>query len=115
MSDILLKTGLLIIGNGKTLNDVSVLIKDGSISEVGPDLTTKGVEVLDYSDRIVMPGVIDPHVHVGYDGIAADPDEVRLLSDEFLSIRGGVVVERLLNNGSLLLETPHPEATFHLL
>jgi imidazolonepropionase-like amidohydrolase len=100
MTDILLKTGKLIIGNGKALNDASVLIKDGSISEVGPDLKTESeIEVLDYSDRVVMPGIIDPHVHVGYDGIAADPDEVRLLSDEFLSIRGGVVAERLLNNG----------------
>jgi imidazolonepropionase-like amidohydrolase len=100
MSDILLKTGTLIVGDGKTLNDMSILIKGGLISEVGPDLKTEqGIEVLDYSDRVVMPGIIDTHVHVGYDGIAADPDEVRLLSDEFLSIRGGVVVERLLNNG----------------
>ena len=100
MNNLLLKAGTLITGDGKTLKDVSVLIKDGVISEVGSDLR-KGtdVEVLDYSDRVVMPGIIDTHVHVGYDGIAADPDEVRLLSDEFLSIRGGVVAERLLNNG----------------
>lgn len=100
MNNLLLKAGTLITGDGKSLKDVSVLIKDGVISEVGSDLK-KGtdVEVLDYSDRVVMPGIIDTHVHVGYDGIAADPDEVRLLSDEFLSIRGGVVAERLLNNG----------------
>ncbi|MFW9789015.1 MAG: amidohydrolase family protein [Candidatus Thorarchaeota archaeon] len=100
MTNILLKTGTLIIGDGRTLNDVSVLIKDDVISEVGPDVRAEsGSEVLDYSDRVVMPGIIDTHVHVGYDGIAADPDEVRLLSDEFLSIRGGVVAERLINNG----------------
>ncbi|MFW9798652.1 MAG: amidohydrolase family protein [Candidatus Thorarchaeota archaeon] len=100
MTNILLKTGTLIIGDGRTLNDVSVLIKDDVISEIGPDVRAEsGSEVLDYSDRVVMPGIIDTHVHVGYDGIAADPDEVRLLSDEFLSIRGGVVAERLINNG----------------
>ncbi|MHA2151395.1 MAG: hypothetical protein ACXAAQ_05325, partial [Candidatus Thorarchaeota archaeon] len=100
MSDVLLKIGTLIVGDGKVLNDVSVLIKDKTISGVGTDLTTEsGTEVLDFSDRVVMPGIIDPHIHVGYDGIAADPDEVRKLSDEFLSIRGGVVCERLLNNG----------------
>ena len=100
MNNLLLKAGTLITGDGKSLKDVSVLIKDGVISEVGSDLK-KGTDVgvLDYSDRVVMPGIIDTHVHVGYDGIAADPDEVRLLSDEFLSIRGGVVAERLLNNG----------------
>jgi len=100
MSDILLKSGTLIVGDGKVLNDVSVLIKDLTISGVGTDLATEaGIEVLDFSDRVVMPGIIDPHIHVGFDGIAADPDEVRKLSNEFLSIRGGVVVERLLNNG----------------
>jgi len=100
MGEVLLKTGTLIVGDGKVLEDVSVLIKDQTISDVGSDLKAKsGVEVLDYSDRVVMPGIIDPHIHVGYDGIAADPDEVRKLSNEFLSIRGGVVVERLLNNG----------------
>ncbi|MFW9962581.1 MAG: amidohydrolase family protein [Candidatus Sifarchaeia archaeon] len=100
MTDILLKTGTLIVGNGETLNDTSVLIRDGVISEVKQELKTEsGVNVLDYSDRVVMPGIIDTHVHVGYDGIAADPEEVRLLSDEFLSIRGGAVAERLLNHG----------------
>ncbi len=100
MSDVLLKIGTLIVGDGKVLNDVSVQIKDQTISGVGTDLTSEtGTEILDFSDRVVMPGIIDPHIHVGYDGIAADPDEVRKLSDEFLSIRGGVVCERLLNNG----------------
>jgi len=100
MGEVLLKTGTLIVGDGKVLKDMSVLIKDHKIAEVGTNIESGlGVEVLDYSDRVVMPGIIDPHVHVGYDGIAADPDEVRKLSDEFLSIRGGVVVERLLNNG----------------
>ncbi|MFX1482285.1 MAG: amidohydrolase family protein [Promethearchaeota archaeon] len=100
MSDTILKVGTLIVGDGRILNDISVHIKDETIVEVSNDLQTgPGIEILDYSDRVIMPGVIDPHIHVGYDGIAADPDEVRKLSDEFLSIRGGVVVEQLLNNG----------------
>ena len=100
MSDVLLKIGTLIVGDGKVLNDVSVQIKDQSIIRVGTNSSTEaGMEILDFSDRVVMPGIIDPHVHVGYDGIAADPDEVRKLSNEFLSIRGGVVIERLLNSG----------------
>ncbi|MFW9809226.1 MAG: amidohydrolase family protein [Candidatus Thorarchaeota archaeon] len=100
MANILLKTGTLIVGNGKVLNDISILFKDQTISDVDSNIEVDSeTEILDYSDRVVMPGIIDPHVHVGYDGIAADPDEVRKLSDEFLSIRGGVVCERLLNNG----------------
>ncbi|MFW9769735.1 MAG: amidohydrolase family protein, partial [Candidatus Thorarchaeota archaeon] len=99
MSDLLIRTGLLIVGNGETLENASVLIQDGKITEVGQDVkATSEAEVLDYSDRVVMPGLIDPHVHVCYDG-SSDPAEVGKLSDELLAIRGAQLVEKLLDYG----------------
>ena len=99
MSNLLLKAGTLIIGNGETLENVSILIQEGKISKVGQDVKTPpDAEVLDFSDRVVMPGIIDPHVHFCFDG-SADPAEARKKSDELLAIRGAQLAEKLLDYG----------------
>ncbi|MFW9927228.1 MAG: amidohydrolase family protein [Candidatus Thorarchaeota archaeon] len=99
MSDLLLKAGTLIVGDGRILENVSVVIHGEQISEIGQDVKApSSVEVLDYSDRVVMPGLIDPHIHVCFDG-SADPGEVRKFSDELLAIRGAQLVEKLLEYG----------------
>jgi cytosine/adenosine deaminase-related metal-dependent hydrolase len=41
-----------------------VLIEDGRVAEVGPDLRARGAEVVDAVDTIVMPGFVDAHRHV---------------------------------------------------
>ncbi|MHA1613350.1 MAG: amidohydrolase family protein [Candidatus Thorarchaeota archaeon] len=99
MSNFLLKAGTLIVGDGKTLDNVSILIQGEKIAEIGQDIITPpDTEVLDFSDRVVMPGIIDPHVHVCFDG-GTDPEEVKLFSDELLAIRGVQLVETLLEYG----------------
>lgn len=99
MSNILLKAGTLIVGDGKTLENVSILIQGEKIAEIGQNITTPpDTEVLDFSDRVVMPGIIDPHVHVCFDG-GTNPEEVKLFSDELLAIRGVQLVEILLEYG----------------
>ena len=42
--------------------EADVLVENGMITEIGPDL--KGDEVLDATGCYVMPGGIDPHVHL---------------------------------------------------
>ncbi|MBY8998355.1 MAG: amidohydrolase family protein [Candidatus Thorarchaeota archaeon] len=99
MSNLLLKAGTLIVGDGTTLENVSILIQGEEISKVGQDITPPpDTEVLDFSDRVLMPGIIDSHVHVCFDG-ATDPAEVKLFSDELLAIRGAQLVETLLEFG----------------
>ncbi|MCE7002258.1 amidohydrolase family protein [Kibdelosporangium philippinense] len=44
--------------------DGDVLIADGRIAEVAPRITTVADEVVDYRDHIVLPGLVDCHVHV---------------------------------------------------
>jgi imidazolonepropionase-like amidohydrolase len=99
MNNLLLKAGTLIVGDGSTLENVSILIQGEKISEVGRDVEIPpDAEILDFSDRVVMPGIIDPHVHVCFDG-STDPAEVRKYSDELLAIRGALLVEKLLEYG----------------
>lgn len=62
-------TMALLVKGGTVVNDdeifkADVLIKDGVIQAVGPDLKADGATVVDASGRYVIPGGIDPHTHM---------------------------------------------------
>lgn len=43
-----------------------IRVRDGRIAEIGPNLTaTRGAREIDASGLLVLPGGIDPHVHIG--------------------------------------------------
>jgi allantoinase len=45
-----------------------VLIKDGKIAEVADELPEGNFAVTDVGDNVLMPGIIDPHVHINEPG-----------------------------------------------
>lgn len=61
----------LLIKNGRVIDPASrhdavadLLLEDGLIAALGPDLSTPGAEIFDASGLIVAPGFIDMHVHL---------------------------------------------------
>ena len=94
-----LRTGTVIVGDGTTIEDCTVGIEDGWIVEV-----TQGSpegeydEEHDVTDRVVMPGLIDAHVHLNYTG---EPEDLDLtgLSDEYITLRGAEMARRALGVG----------------
>ncbi len=67
--DYLLRSGRVVdvSGNGgKTLDaERDILIRDGRIAEVGAGLAApKGVREIDASGKLVLPGLVDVHVHL---------------------------------------------------
>ena len=42
-----------------------IRIEDGRIAEIGPNLSGQGVEVIDATDMLAMPGLINSHTHSG--------------------------------------------------
>ncbi|MBM7615414.1 amidohydrolase [Alkaliphilus hydrothermalis] len=51
---------------GKVLEKGSVLVQDGKIKEIGETITApEGVEVIDATGKMVFPGMIDAHSHLG--------------------------------------------------
>lgn len=68
-----MKNGHYLIKNGAvitvdpelgTLPQADVLINDGVIEQVGENISADGAEIIDASDMIVMPGMIDSHYHM---------------------------------------------------
>jgi len=61
-----IRAGRLIDGTGAApVRNAVILVEDGRITAVGAGVRVPaGVEVLDLSDRTVLPGFIDAHVHL---------------------------------------------------
>ena len=47
-----------------TFPRADVLVREGFIAGVGPELAAEGAEVIDASRMIVMPGLVDSHYHM---------------------------------------------------
>ncbi|MDA8097454.1 MAG: amidohydrolase [Desulforudis sp.] len=63
---IAIKNGRILTMAGPTLPQGTVIIEDGRIKAVGADLPVPdGAEVIDATGKVVMPGLIDAHCHVG--------------------------------------------------
>jgi imidazolonepropionase-like amidohydrolase len=77
----IIEAGELLTGRGQVLHNTRILIKDGKVVAVGPNLTAPGAVVYDLRHATVMPGLIDVHVHLlrhfGPDGKADDPRETQ--------------------------------------
>lgn len=63
---ILIKNAKIYTMAGNVIENGSVLIKDGKIEEVGADVIAPlGVETIDAEGRMMTPGLIDAHCHLG--------------------------------------------------
>ncbi len=60
-NDVLVRGGRVLDVTGE--RDADVLIRDGVIADVGPALDAAGARVVDASDAIVTPGLVDLQVH----------------------------------------------------
>ncbi len=49
--------------------DCDVLIEDGRIAAVGPRLSSDGAEIIEARDRLVLPGLINAHLHLWQTGL----------------------------------------------
>ncbi len=72
MHDLLLRGGTVVDPSQGIHGPHDVAIRDGKIAAIAPGIPTRDArQIIDVSDRIVTPGLIDLHVHV-FDGIIAN-------------------------------------------
>jgi imidazolonepropionase-like amidohydrolase/ABC-type multidrug transport system permease subunit len=68
----LIRGARIFVGDGKVIENGSVLIRAGKIAEVyegeGPDPKTLKAETIEAAGKTILPGLIDVHVHLGAPG-----------------------------------------------
>ena len=76
MSNFLLKGGRVIDPGRGVDGLLDVRIRDGNVEALGTDLSADGATILDVSGLLVLPGLIDVHLHLmnGLGAFGADPD-----------------------------------------
>lgn len=63
-----------------------ILVVDGKIATIGPDLNAEGAEIVDATGKLVFPGVVDAHQHWGiYNPLSEDTQ-----TESRASAQGGV-------------------------
>jgi imidazolonepropionase-like amidohydrolase len=113
-------TGTILIQNidtvwtaaGEPIAGASILIRDGIIREIGPDISApNGAEVIDGAGMQAMPGIVDEHSHIAMSATneftAPLVPEVRVidaLNTEdlgiFRALSGGVTTARIMHGSS---------------
>lgn len=68
--DVLLRGGTVLTVTNGTLDQADILVRDGRIAEIGPNLRApRGVETVDVTGKFVMPGIIDAHAHIALSSV----------------------------------------------
>jgi dihydroorotase len=86
MSELLIAGGRVLDPATRRDEVANVLIRDGKIADIGGAVTADGAEVLDATDLIVAPGLVDMHTHVREPG---REDEETIASVSAAAVAGG--------------------------
>jgi dihydroorotase len=84
---ILIKNGQ-VVDSANNLNEVlDILVEDTKIAKVGKAITEKADRIIDAAAKIVMPGLVDMHVHLREPG---REDKETIYSGTKAALKGGV-------------------------
>ena len=106
----------LVLKNGKIVTPTGVVrggivSEDGQITHIGADSTLpSGADVIDAAGKWVIPGVIDPHTHIGVGPANATMDRIRACweSESRAAVHKGVTTVISFQGGSPIpMREPH--------
>lgn len=72
-SSLLIRQANVLLSDG-TLKIRDVLVRQGAIAKVAPEITVEGASVIDAEGLTLLPGVIDPQVHFREPGLEHKED-----------------------------------------
>ncbi|MGH9390437.1 MAG: amidohydrolase, partial [Vicinamibacteria bacterium] len=109
---VFIRGGTILTITRGTIENGSVLIRDGKIVEVGPELKAPAdARLIDAAGEFVMPGIIDAHSHIAAESInegsvavssmtgiedVLDPTDV----DIYRELAGGVTTSNVLHGSA---------------
>ena len=107
-----IRNGTILTATRGTINDGTVLIRDGKIAAVGTNVSIpSGADVYDATGKFVSPGIIDAHSHIANDAInegtvsvssmtgmedVLDPTDVNIYRD----LAGGTTTANILHGSA---------------
>jgi imidazolonepropionase-like amidohydrolase len=121
---VLIRNATILTAAGPELKHASILLQDGKITAVGPQVTAPpGVSTVDGTGKFVTPGIIDAHSHLGVyaapgtdgqsDGNeASDPNTAQVWAEHSfwpqdpqipLAVAGGITVIQALPGSANLI------------
>jgi len=76
MADLLVKNGRVLDPGAQRDGRFDVLIRDGVVATIGAELNSADAKIIDAKNLLVVPGLIDVHLHLmdGLGAFGADPD-----------------------------------------
>lgn len=103
MQEILIKNGSVVCPSQKINQQVlDILVKDGKIAGLGKNIKAKAEIVIDASGKIVMPGIVDMHVHLREPG---REDKETIASGTMAALKGGVTSVLAMPNTSPAIDS----------
>ena len=105
MSSLLIKDGLLLtMEPGEPVTRGDLLIEHGRIAAISKVEATNEIEVLSATDRLVMPGFVQAHVHLAqtlFRGLANDVDLIHWLYERIFPLEAAHDEESLYDSARL--------------
>jgi imidazolonepropionase-like amidohydrolase len=90
---------LIDVVTGRVLADQRIVIENGRIASVGPWAPVPAGTVIDWSDRTVLPGLIDLHTHLADWGMTSNVAEPLLHSPAEVALMGAANARATLRAG----------------
>jgi len=106
MPTVLKNAKKIIVGDGTVIENASVRFEDKLITAVGRDLSEEGAQVIDCSGKVIMPGLIDVHVHIAMWAGEVDWGNILDIPDEYLALRASTYLSWWIQNGFTTIFEP---------
>lgn len=110
--DLALKGGTILTITNGTIENGTIIIKDGKITAVGRDIKIPtGIKIINASGKYLMPGIIDSHSHIALTDIneATDPVTPQIWMWEALD-PGSDSIRKTLAGGVTTVKAMHGSA-----
>jgi len=76
----------LTLDSMQVLHHVEMVIADGQIQEIGEDLYSPELKIVDAGNALVTPGFVDPHTHPVFYGTREIEYEMRIMGKSYMEI-----------------------------
>lgn len=101
--NIVIKSGRVIDPDSKTDGVLDVLIENGKVAKVDKDIKASADKIIDAQNKIVMPGIVDMHVHLREPG---REDKETICSGTKAAVHGAVTSVLAMPNTEPAIDSP---------